>query len=82
MLNKDSVSSFESATDNLSIVEHARVADNTSCLVCGEIARNGFYLKCSKCTLSIHYLCNDEGVSNYYRKKPKNFKCYICKPNK
>ena len=21
------------------------------------------------------------GVSNYYRKKPKNFKCYICKPN-
>ena len=42
------------------------------CLVCEEEIVTTTAIKCSKCSLFIHYNCNDGGVTNYYKKNSKN----------
>ena len=80
MLNENSVSSIDSNEASTSSIV-ATAIDDESCLVCGELARTGSYIKCCRRTLTIHYLCNEGGVSRYFRNKPNNLKCYVCRLN-
>ena len=40
------------------------------------------FIICSLCSKNVHYICNNPNVSAYYKKRPINFKCCVCKPIK
>ena len=66
--------------DPPAILDIAEPPSVESCVECGENLVADTYIKCSKCSMFIHYECNEGGVTRYFKiKAPKNFKCYVCK---
>ena len=60
-------------------LHHVNLTEVWSCLECAKEVDNTSSIKCSKCLLYICFTCNEGGVTKYFKKTPKNFKCYICK---
>ena len=65
-----------------SIASTSSALDVSSCRKCSEASAAESFIKCSKCLLLIHYNCNEGGVTSYYKKHSRNFKCYLCKASK
>ena len=54
----------------------------SDCIICNTFALVDTFIICSLCSKNVHYICNNPNVSAYYKKRPINFKCCVCKPIK